>query len=124
GVCAAACIAAACSRDAPATGAAASSSAASAASAPAGSASGGAASADAAAKAADAATAYAGTYTSAAGSLYVPDGGEWAGTKWRGDESTDGLGEGPIALSITGSRVEGTIDGPLGPAVIRGAVEG
>ena len=75
-----------------------------------------------AAPAADAPKAYAGTYTSRAGTLYVPDGGEWTGTKWRGDDAPEGLGDGAIALSVAGSRVDGTIDGPLGPARIVGAV--
>jgi hypothetical protein len=65
-----------------------------------------------------------GKYTSTAGSLFVPDGGEWSNTKWRGDPSTDGLGEGTLTLEIAGPRVTGTLEGPLGPAVVRGAVAG
>ncbi|HEX7664089.1 MAG TPA: hypothetical protein VF407_06260 [Polyangiaceae bacterium] len=66
----------------------------------------------------------AGSYTASAGTFYVPDGGEWSGTKWRGDDAGDGLGDGTITLTITGNHVDGTIDGPLGPGVIDGAFFG
>lgn len=65
---------------------------------------------------------YAGTYSSTQGSLHVPDGGEWSGVKWRGDEAGVGLGDGRLSLTIdpgTG-RAEGTADGPIGPAVLSG----
>jgi hypothetical protein len=69
---------------------------------------------------------WSGTYKSERGTMYVPDGGEWSGTKWRGDESKEGLGEGKLVLTIdpaTGS-VEGTLEGPLGPAIVYGRVTG
>ena len=65
-----------------------------------------------------------GSYEATAASLYVPDGGEWAGTKWRGDDAGDGLGAGTVTLTVTGSHVDGTVDGVLGPAVVDGAFFG
>ncbi len=65
-----------------------------------------------------------GKYTSSAGTIFVPDGGEWAGTKWRGDESKEGLGDGEISIEITGGTVHGSIGGPLGPAMLEGSVTG
>ena len=65
-----------------------------------------------------------GSYDATAASLYVPDGGEWAGTKWRGDDAGDGLGAGTVTLTVLGSHVDGTIDGVLGPAVIDGSFFG
>jgi hypothetical protein len=69
---------------------------------------------------------WSGNYKSERGTIYVPDGGEWSGTKWRGDDSKDGLGEGKLVLTIdpTTGRVEGTLDGPLGPAIVYGQVTG
>lgn len=65
-----------------------------------------------------------GSYEASAASLYVPDGGEWAGTKWRGDDAGDGLGAGTVTLSVLGSHVDGTVDGVLGPAVVDGSFFG
>ncbi len=67
---------------------------------------------------------WSGTYTSTAASLSVPDGGEWAGTKWHGDDAGDGLGDGTLAIEIHDGVVSGTIDGPVGPALIDGTVNG
>lgn len=69
------------------------------------------------------ATTWTGTYKSTAGTLYVPAEKEWSGTKWRGDESADGLGEGTITLSIDpkSGTVTGVIDGPVGPGVLYGS---
>jgi hypothetical protein len=64
-----------------------------------------------------------GTYVSEAGSLYVVDGGEWAGVRWRGDDASVGLGEGVISLTIQGARVTGTGSGPIGDVVWLGAVD-
>ena len=69
---------------------------------------------------------YAGTYTSKEGAIHVPDGGEWSGVKWRGDEAGTGLGDGAMTLTIepkTG-RAEGTADGPIGPVVLAGMLQG
>ncbi len=69
------------------------------------------------------ATTWTGEYKSTAGTLYVPTEKEWSNTKWRGDESPDGLGEGTVTLSIDpkSGTVTGTIDGPVGPAVLYGS---
>lgn len=71
-------------------------------------------------------TRWAGAYQSKAGTMYVPDGGEWAKTTWRGDESTEGLGEGKLTLTVDpgNGAAEGAIEGPLGPAVVYGRVTG
>ncbi len=68
--------------------------------------------------------AWTGTYVSAPGSLYVYDGGEWKGVHFRGDDAAVALGEGPLSLSIDTktSVVRGAASGPLGDAVITGAV--
>ena len=66
-----------------------------------------------------------GTYKATAGSLYVPDGGEWAGTKWHGDDaSTEAIGDGTLTLEVKAGIVTGSIDGPLGPAIISGTLDG
>jgi hypothetical protein len=67
-------------------------------------------------------TTYTGTYTSAPGTLYVVDGGEWSGVKWRGDDASDGLGSGTITITIDSAtgRADGQVEGPLGPATISG----
>jgi hypothetical protein len=67
---------------------------------------------------------WSGTYSATPGTLSVPDGGEWAGTKWRGDDASDGIGDGAIAIEIRDGIVSGTIDGPLGPAAIDGTLQG
>ena len=62
-------------------------------------------------------SAWAGNYSASAADLYVPDGGEYSGFRFRGDDAGDGLGEGALTVSIapdTGA-VSGPIDGPLGP---------
>src|SRR5215469_8324910 len=65
-----------------------------------------------------------GAYEATAASLYVPDGGEWKGTKWHGDDAGAGLGNGTVTLSVLGSQVDGTVDGVLGPAVVDGSFFG
>jgi hypothetical protein len=66
---------------------------------------------------------FTGTYTAKEGTLFVPDGGEWSGVKWRGDDAGIGLGDGTLLLKIepkTG-RAEGTADGALGGLVLSGS---
>lgn len=58
------------------------------------------------------------------GSLYVVDGGEWAGVKWRGDDASAGLGEGNLTITIRGARVTGTGNGAIGDIVWVGSIEG
>jgi hypothetical protein len=75
----------------------------------------------AASGAAGKATSWRGTYKSAATDLTRPP-----GVSWKVPESTAGVGDGTIALTVepTG-RVQGTIDGALGPATVDGlAAEG
>jgi len=86
----------------------------------------GAASATPSAAPAPTAVAWTGTYTSAPGSLYVHDGGEWKGVHFRGDDASTGLGEGTLALTVDQKthRVSGEGAGPLGDVVLTGAVTG
>ena len=66
-----------------------------------------------------------GTYKSTAGTIYVPDGGEWANTKWRGDPGTDGVGDGTLTIvAAPNGDVTGTIDGALGPGTVAGRLDG
>ena len=46
--------------------------------------------------------------------MFIPDGGDWAKTTWRGDESEEGLGEGKLTLTV--DPKSGAADGPRGPA--------
>jgi hypothetical protein len=84
-------------------------------------ASGGSGGPSAPARAAGPAT-WTGTYNATPGTLFVPDGGEWSGVKFRGDDASIGLGAGTLTLAIDGAtgRAEGTGDGALGPVIVRG----
>ena len=65
---------------------------------------------------------YTGHYTSKEGSLFVPDGAEWSGVKWRGDDASIGMGDGTLTFTVdpkTG-RLDGTGDGAIGPVVVTG----
>jgi hypothetical protein len=66
-------------------------------------------------------SAWHGSYKSQAGTLYIPP--DWKGVRWNVAESTAGLGEGlmRVTLDPTG-RVQGRVEGPLGPALIAGVV--
>lgn len=60
-----------------------------------------------------------GSYKSQSGTLFVP--ADWKGIHWNVAESSAGLGEGTIRLTLEpAGRVHGTLDGPLGPAVVDG----
>jgi hypothetical protein len=65
-----------------------------------------------------------GSYKSQSGTLYVP--ADWKGVRWNVPESSAGLGDGTIRLTLEpDGRIRGTLEGPLGPAVVAGlAVEG
>ena len=67
-----------------------------------------------------------GHYAASPGSFSVPDGGEWAGVKFRGDVTGDALGEGTLRVSVDSTgRVSGTLEGPLGALRVTGElVEG
>jgi hypothetical protein len=59
-----------------------------------------------------------------AGSLYIPDGGEWSGLRFRGEDASVGLGEGTFRLTVgPAGRAEGTIDGALGALRVEGVLE-
>jgi hypothetical protein len=61
---------------------------------------------------------------SEASAMYVPDGGEWSGVKYRGDDASDGLGAGTISITVSAAsgRVEGSLDGALGAMTVSGFV--
>ncbi len=67
---------------------------------------------------------WSGTYSSAPGSLYVYDGGEWKGVRFRGDDAAAGLGEGTLSLTIDrkSGSARGVATGALGEVVLAGAV--
>ena len=62
-----------------------------------------------------------GGYKSVAGTITLPK-----DVKWKVPDSPEGIGEGTIALTLdTGTgRVQGTIDGALGPATVDGLAAG
>jgi hypothetical protein len=61
---------------------------------------------------------FSGGYKSAPSTLYVPP--EWK-VRWRPEETDSGTGEGQLTLVLEpGGRVHGTVEGPLGPAVVEG----
>jgi hypothetical protein len=64
-----------------------------------------------------------GTYRSAAGTLYIPP--EWKNVRWTGAETSAGIGEGAVTLTVdpASGRVQGTVDGPLGPATVDGVAQ-
>jgi hypothetical protein len=61
-----------------------------------------------------------GSYKSTSGELYIPP--DWKSVHWNVKESSAGIGEGAMTLSVdpAGGRVLGSLDGPLGPALIDG----
>jgi hypothetical protein len=63
---------------------------------------------------------WSGTYVSGAAELYIPP--DWKGVRWKVPDSSAGLGEGALRLTIDSKTglVTGSIDGPLGPAAIAG----
>lgn len=83
------------------------------------------AAAPAAAGASATAGSFAGKYTAKASSLYLPDTKEMQRVKWRGDESTEGLGAGELTLTIAADgSVQGESTGPLGAMVLVGQAQG
>lgn len=69
---------------------------------------------------------WSGTYTSAPGTFYVRDGGEWKGVHFRGDDAAIALGEGALSFTVDRktSLLRGAGSGPLGDVVLSGAVTG
>lgn len=67
--------------------------------------------------------AWAGSYEATPGTLYVPEGKEYEGVKFRGEKTDVALGKGELRLDVPASGdVHGEIDGSLGPGVVSGAV--
>jgi hypothetical protein len=66
------------------------------------------------------ASSWTGVYTSVAATVYVP--ADWKNVRWRVAETDAGVGDGTIALHVepASGRVRGTLDGPLGPALLDG----
>jgi hypothetical protein len=79
-----------------------------------------AAPAKAAAPAAPATVPWSGTYTSTAGTLYIPE--DWKSVRWTVPDTPAGLGDGTLSLTVDSAtgRVTGTLAGPLGPATLAG----
>jgi hypothetical protein len=72
----------------------------------------------------EASASWQGSYRSRPGTLYIP--ADWKNVRWAVPESTLGLGDGAMRLTVgrTG-RVQGVVEGPLGPAVVAGlAIDG
>jgi hypothetical protein len=66
---------------------------------------------------------YAGTYSLAPGSVYIPTSKEFSGARVAKDEPSKLVGEGALTLTIDAQgRLRGTIDsGPLSPAILEGS---
>jgi len=70
-------------------------------------------------------TTWSGHYTATHGALFVPDGKEWAGVKFRGDDASTALGDGTLMLTIEPSgHARGTLDGALGSLAVEGVLKG
>jgi hypothetical protein len=67
-----------------------------------------------------AASQWRGSYTSVAGSLYIP--ADWKGVRWSGADNPSGVGTGLVTMTIdpVTHRVRGNLEGPLGPAAVEG----
>jgi len=63
-----------------------------------------------------------GAYRSAVSTLTVPP--DWKKVHWSDLQSTAGVGEGTMALTVDGptGHLSGTVDGPLGPATVDGVL--
>lgn len=65
-----------------------------------------------------------GNFDSQPGTLTVPDGAEWKGVKFRGDDAGDGLGKGTLHIVVDPEgRASGEGDGAFGPITLTGAME-
>lgn len=65
---------------------------------------------------------FSGSYTAAGATFFVPDGGEWSGVKFRGEDSGDGLGAGTLSITIDPAThaLTGKVDGALGVLTVSG----
>jgi hypothetical protein len=63
-----------------------------------------------------------GTYTSAPGTLYIPS--DWSSVHWSPPPTSAGIGTGTLVIAIDSAthRLQGTVGGPLGPAIVSGKV--
>lgn len=65
-----------------------------------------------------------GNYDAQPGTLTVPEGPEWKGVKFRGDDAGDGLGKGNLHIVIApDGRASGDGDGAFGAFTLTGALE-
>lgn len=68
---------------------------------------------------------WSGNYTAKPASIFVPDGGEWSGVKFRGEDAGEGLGDGTLTITIAPDGiVSGVGDGALGAFTIAGTSTG
>lgn len=66
-----------------------------------------------------------GTYTAERSGYFLPDGGEYNGVKFRGDDAGDALGDGTLSLTVNADGiVTGEGAGALGGVVLRGVLRG
>jgi hypothetical protein len=64
-----------------------------------------------------------GQYDSQPGTLSVPDGAEWKGVKFRGDDAGEAIGKGNLKITIDpDGQAHGEGDGPFGPFVVAGTL--
>ncbi len=62
-----------------------------------------------------------GDYDAQPGTLTVPDGAEWKGVKFRGDDAGEALGKGTLKITIDpDGQAHGEGDGPFGAFVVAG----
>jgi hypothetical protein len=67
--------------------------------------------------------AWTGQYDSQPGTLSVPDGAEWKGVKFRGDDAGEAIGKGNLTITIDpDGQAHGEGDGPFGPFVVAGTL--
>ena len=74
--------------------------------------------------AAPATSSWTGTYKAAPGPFYVPEGPEWKGVHFRGEDASTALGEGPMTVTFDpkDNRLHGTASGPIGDVTLSGAI--
>lgn len=64
-----------------------------------------------------------GTYDAQPGTLTVPDGAEWKGVKFRGDDAGEALGRGTLKITIDpDGQARGEGDGPFGAFLVAGTL--
>lgn len=64
-----------------------------------------------------------GDYESQPGTLTVPDGAEWKGVKFRGEDAGEAIGKGTLKITIDpDGQAHGEGDGPFGAFVVAGTL--